>query len=329
VQIQPLYLTVGNLLAGRLFKVPEYQRAYSWQTKQREDLFRDIEKVSESGSDSTHFMATVVGLRRKKKRIASDEFQEIEVVDGQQRLTTLTILLKAISKQMNEDDPRRAEEINSILVKGDDLALLVTNHDINHIFADYLREGAVPDGKALRISADQNLVDAISECEQFVADWTGERKRKLINLYSIVKNQLYAILFEIEDEGAVYTVFEVLNSRGLDVTWFDKLKSLLMAVVFEAGSTSTKLDAISSVRSAFGVSAPARSVSNLSDHFRIFFRKILSRFFRSLETSPSVQSLFALPRTTCTFGAFTSPAAIQLWSVIREIQACLAASLVV
>jgi hypothetical protein len=244
VQIQPLDLTVGNLLSGRLFRIPEYQRAYSWQTKQRTDLFGDIDKVFESDSDSTHFMATIVGLRRKKKRIASDEFLEIEVVDGQQRLTTLTILLKALSKQMKADEPRRAEEIDSLLVKGDDLALLVTNHDINHIFAAYLREGALPDGKSLLISADQNIVDAISECEQFVADWSGKQARTLIDLYSIIKNRLSAIFFEIEDEGAVYTVFEVLNSRGLDVTWFDKLKSLLMAAVFESHGASTKLSAV-------------------------------------------------------------------------------------
>jgi uncharacterized protein with ParB-like and HNH nuclease domain len=180
VQIQPLYLTVGNLLSGRLFRVPEYQRAYSWQFKQRSDLFRDIEKVFESGSDSTHFMATIVGLRRKKKHIASDEFQEIEVVDDQQRLTTLTILLKALGKQMKADDPRRAEEIDSLLVKGDDLALLVTNHDINHLFADYLREGTISSGKSLLISADQNIVDAISECEQFVTMWSGQQKRKVL-----------------------------------------------------------------------------------------------------------------------------------------------------
>jgi hypothetical protein len=244
MQIQPLYLTLGNLLSGRLFKVPEYQRAYSWQSKQRADLFGDIEKVFSSDSDSTHFMATIVGLRRKKKRIASDEFLEIEVVDGQQRLTTLTILLKALSKQMKADDARRSEEIDSLLVKGDDLALLVTNHDINHLFADYLRDGIVPDGKLLYTSADQNIIDAIAECEQFVTTWAAQLSRKLIDLYSIIKNRISAIFFEIEDEGIVYTVFEVLNTRGLDVTWFDRLKSLLMAVVFETGNRSTKPDTV-------------------------------------------------------------------------------------
>jgi hypothetical protein len=236
MQIQPLYLTVGKLLAGRLFKIPEYQRAYTWGNKQRNDLFRDIKNVRAAGSDSMHFMATIVGMRRKtKRRVASDEFDEIEIVDGQQRLTTLTVLLKALAKQMRRGKLRDADEIDSLLVKGDDLALLIlqTNHDLTHIFIDYLREGAIPDGKTLLTSADKNIVDAIKECEEFVRTWSDKGKKGLIELYSIIKNRLSIIFFEIEDEGLVYTVFEVLNSRGLDVTWFDKLKSLLMAEVFE------------------------------------------------------------------------------------------------
>jgi len=61
MQIQPQFQTVGYLLTGRLFHIPEYQRAYSWQTRQRGDLFEDIKKVHSSGNDSTHFMATIVG----------------------------------------------------------------------------------------------------------------------------------------------------------------------------------------------------------------------------------------------------------------------------
>lgn len=244
MQIQPQYLTMGTLLSGRLFKVPEYQRAYSWQTKQRADLFHDIGQVLTDG-DSMHFLATIVGLRRKKKRIASDELQEIEVVDGQQRLTTLTILLKALSKKMRGTDDHHASEIDSLLVKGDDLSLLLlqTNHDLTHLFVDYLRDGTVPKGKILHTSADQNIVDAIRECEAFVAEWSTSNKT-LVDLYAILKNRLSAIFFEIEDEGIVYTVFEVLNSRGLDVTWFDRLKSLLMAVVFESGNKGTRVDTV-------------------------------------------------------------------------------------
>src|SRR5262245_45477036 len=68
MQIQPLYMTLNTLLNGRLFKIPEYQRAYSWGTKQRDDLFLDIRKLR--GSDKGHFMATMVGLRRGTIKIA-------------------------------------------------------------------------------------------------------------------------------------------------------------------------------------------------------------------------------------------------------------------
>jgi uncharacterized protein with ParB-like and HNH nuclease domain len=73
MQIQPVFQSVGKLLQGRLFHIPEYQRAFSWQTQHRKDLFRDIDKVCASGNDSTHFMATIVGLRRGKRSIAADE----------------------------------------------------------------------------------------------------------------------------------------------------------------------------------------------------------------------------------------------------------------
>jgi uncharacterized protein with ParB-like and HNH nuclease domain len=134
VQIQPQHFSLGTLFSERLFRIPEYQRAYAWQSKQRADLFDDIAKVHASGSEAEHFMATIVGLRKRKISVAAHQFVEIDVVDGQQRLTTLTILLKAISKALNRSDKteeKRADEIESLLVKGDDLSLLLlqTNHD--------------------------------------------------------------------------------------------------------------------------------------------------------------------------------------------------------
>ena len=240
MQIQPVFQSIGTLLQGRLFRIPEYQRAYSWQEKQRGDLFRDIEKVYKSGTDSTHFMATIVGLRRNKKTIAADEYVDVEIVDGQQRLTTLIVLLKALAKALKNNDGKYAAEIESLLVKGDDLSLLLlqTNHDSTHTFIDYLRHGTVPGGQATT-AADQNVADAISECEEFVKKWSS-LGRPLIQLFATIKNRLSVIFHEIEDEALVYTVFEVLNSRGLDVTWFDKLKSLLMAIVFEYGDQGSK-----------------------------------------------------------------------------------------
>jgi hypothetical protein len=251
MQIQPQFQTLGQLLTGRLFKIPEYQRAYSWGKKQRKDLFEDIKKVRGSGNNG-HFMATMVGLRRRTIRIGADDFVELEIVDGQQRLTTITILLRALALRLTKgrrDEKTHAQDVNRLLVKGDDLNLLLlqTNHDTSHIFVDYVRTGKRPEHGAGETSADQNLIDAILQCEEFVDEWCKEGT--CVELLALVRNRLSVIFHEIEDEALVYTVFEVLNSRGLDVTWFDKLKAMLMAVVFGHGDPGGKQATITELHS--------------------------------------------------------------------------------
>ncbi|OGW50631.1 MAG: hypothetical protein A2V62_11570 [Nitrospirae bacterium RBG_19FT_COMBO_58_9] len=248
MQIQPIHQTVGQLLSGRLFKIPQYQRAYSWGRKQREDLLQDIEKVYKAGPDASHFMATIVGLRKGKLQIAADEFVELDIVDGQQRLTTLVLLLKAIEIELSQGDAKSKKlsgEIRGLLIKGDDLRMLLlqTNHDASQIFVDYVRGGRCSTGKSVDIAADKNLVDGIEDCTAFVKKWV-KSSRSLIELVALLRNRISLIFHEIEDEGLVYSVFEVLNSRGLDVTWFDKLKSLLMAIVFEHGDTGNRATTI-------------------------------------------------------------------------------------
>ena len=237
ITIHPQYLTLSKLLAGRLFRIPEYQRAYSWTSSERQDLFGDIEKVRDKGQDAGHFMAAVVCLRREKQTLGTDEFHVIEIVDGQQRLTTLIILLNTIKLALNRKDKaveKLARELTELLVKveGDELLLLQTNHDSSHYFADFLRKGMSPASASATTLADREILRAIENCQAFTAKWTAGGE-SLSSLAALLKNRLFFLLHEIEDEQTVYTVFEVLNSRGLDVSWLDRLKSILMGTAFE------------------------------------------------------------------------------------------------
>ena len=235
--IHPQYLTLSKLLDGRLFRIPEYQRAYSWTSRERQDLFGDIEKVCAKGEDAGHFMAAVVCLRREKQTLGTDEFHVLEVVDGQQRLTTLIILLNAIKRPLNRKDKAEAKlkrELTELLVKveGDELLLLQTNHDSSHHFATFLRAGTSPASASATTLADREILRAIEDCQAFILKWT-DGGESLSSLAALLKNRLFFLLHEIEDEQMVYTVFEVLNSRGLDVSWLDRLKSILMGAAFE------------------------------------------------------------------------------------------------
>ena len=244
ITIHPQYLALSKLLDGRLFRIPEYQRAYSWTSSERQDLFGDIEKVRAKGQDAGHFMAAVVCLRREKQTLGTDEFYVLEVVDGQQRLTTLIILLNAIKLALNRKDKAEAKlarELSELLVKveGDELLLLQTNHDSSHYFATFLRKGTSPASASATTLADREILRAIEDCQAFTAKWT-DGGESLSSLAALLKNRLFFLLHEIEDEQTVYTVFEVLNSRGLDVSWLDRLKSTLMGTAFELKDANLK-----------------------------------------------------------------------------------------
>ena len=242
MKLNPKHVTLNGLLQDRLFRIPDYQRAYAWGSKQRSDLFADIEEINRSQQD--HFMATVVCLAREKRRIVADEFQDVEIVDGQQRLTTFIMLIKAIEVALSAEESLEAKikrELNELLVKHDDntTILLQTNHDTSHIFMDYLRTGIIA-SETPKTNSDKNLIDAARECTKFVVKWKADHN--IIDLVAILRNRMSMIYHELDEEATVYRVFEVLNSRGLDVKWIDKLKSQLMGLIF-SNATSGARDA--------------------------------------------------------------------------------------
>ena len=247
--IEPKFLTLIQLLEKRLFRIPPYQRSYSWQSKQRNDMFNDIQKLR-GKARASHFMATVVGVRNESDivEIGTDEYTVIDIVDGQQRLTTLVILLKVIMEELalllkdvktHDDDEirtipkaqleRELRELQELLIKPDELSpLLQINHDQNQYFTNFLREGKSPRASVAQTLADRELLKAITECRYFVRRWGDP-----IELLRLLKNQLWFIFQETDDEEVVHTIFEVLNNRGLDVSWLARLKNRLMEVVFK------------------------------------------------------------------------------------------------
>ena len=80
-------------LTDTTFFIPVYQRDYNWEEKQCQILLNDIISVYEN-KNSTHFIGSIVYI--KENIYATDEKKELEIIDGQQRLTTLTLLLMVI-----------------------------------------------------------------------------------------------------------------------------------------------------------------------------------------------------------------------------------------
>lgn len=261
MEVRPEYLTLDDLFTKRLFTIPKYQRAYSWTKEQRRELFQDIEDSFDN--KEIHFMSTIVGLVRGKQELDTDNYLKIDIVDGQQRITTLIILLKAIANILQDSDlqshggkmpisspkatintpppdfnsKKIADQINEMLLKPDNITILLTNHDEQDYFKNYIRgDKNIKNDDSAETRSNRELLSAIKDCEEVVRKWRHEyrdRKRFKVDLVAHIKNKLTFVFHKVEKESLVYSVFEVLNSRGIDVSWLDKLKSQLMYAVFK------------------------------------------------------------------------------------------------
>lgn len=236
--IDPRYYTLQVLFADRVFRIPPYQRFYSWQTKQREDLFTDLINLVNRREDQHHFMATVVCHKTDEiMPIGTAQYRLYDVVDGQQRLTTLILLMKCIELTLPEGSDDR-QDLGRILVKRDGhLILLQTNNANAHIFNRFIRDGVSPTQSEMRTHSDRNLSAAIQHCINFLKKWN--ETRDTLSLMRLVLHRLGFVVYDTEDSRVVYTLFEVLNSRGLVVDWLDKTKSILMGKAYELSSSPT------------------------------------------------------------------------------------------
>ena len=233
----------ANLFADRVFRIPHYQRFYSWQKRQRDDLFSDLKKLAAGNEDQHHFMATIVCHKTAEtKAVGTAQCRVFDVVDGQQRLTTLILLLKCIELALPEDSEDR-KDLARILVKRDGhLILLQTNNSNEYIFNRFIREGIEPTAVHIQTHSDRNLGNAIRDCRKFVEDWKS-KKNDVLSLMRLLLHRLGFVVYDTEDSRVVYTIFEVLNSRGLAVDWLDKSKSVLMGRMYELSTSSTATEA--------------------------------------------------------------------------------------
>ncbi|MEQ6121975.1 DUF262 domain-containing protein [Reichenbachiella sp. MALMAid0571] len=226
---------IGN---GKTYTVPPYQRDYSWKRDQWEDLWNDI-LIIES-SNSVHYMGSIVLQNMGDKHF--------HVIDGQQRFSTLTLIVLAIINQLNsliangvdtENNKERIELLQKKFIGDKDPGSLTyssklkLNENNNSFFQSNLlvfREptniNTLQDSDKLIYQAYNFFSERISE--HFNSTTDGEQVTNFLN--KLVAEKLMFIQIIVEDELSAYTVFETLNSRGVGLTVTDLLKNYLFSI---------------------------------------------------------------------------------------------------
>lgn len=223
---------------GRIYRVPPYQRDYSWDEEEWEDLWNDIDELR-GRADERHYMGALV--------VQATSDREFEIIDGQQRLATLSILALAVIDRLwrladaaidPDANRERAAGLRNRFVGEKDPASLIEssklflNETDNAFYQDYLVElhaplnpRGLPRSNQLLWSCFRYFSARLDAVPAFDRD--GAALAALLS--ETVARQLLFILITVEDELNAYTVFETLNARGLELSSTDLLKNYLFS----------------------------------------------------------------------------------------------------
>lgn len=227
----------GNLT----YRIPPYQREYSWQKPQWEDLFQDLIEA-----DGPHFLGTIITLNQTKDTLSGGV---LELIDGQQRITTLTLLLAAVYRILNDHRDELGEDELVDLVNlrrhlvGKNGAPRVVPQIQGHNRDDYqavladaglnVEPTKVPYYPLRRVakcfSYFRGSISKLAESEGIGAIKAAQRVLEAVKQAILVK-------IEVANHADAFVLFESLNNRGMPLTPVDLIKNYLLAASEHMGS---------------------------------------------------------------------------------------------
>lgn len=211
-----------------VFHIPSYQRPYAWKTEQASDLFDDlIEFMGQSGVDVSDMPPYFLG---SAVLIKDENSPNADVVDGQQRLTTLTLLLAAIRAQV---DAKNAGDIASLICERGSTILGTKDRfrlSLRERDAEFFRQYVqLEDGFAkllelgdLSSDSRRNLRD---NAKLFNDRLLAIHEEQRVRLAQFIVTRCFLVVVATPDLDSAYRIFSVLNSRGLDLSATDILKA--------------------------------------------------------------------------------------------------------
>jgi uncharacterized protein with ParB-like and HNH nuclease domain len=223
---------LGN---GLTYEVPKFQQDYSWQTEQWDDLWQDLLDLHHSETKA-HYMGYLV--------LQTANSKQYQIIDGQQRITTLSLLILAILKQLKhfensdiekENNAKRREQLRMSYIGYLNPVTLVPNNKLklnrnnDAFYKTYLVQ--LSEFPLRGLNPSERLMKACFE-------WFSENLAKTFdngeNITAFIDNivdKLFFTIITVGDELNAYTVFETLNARGVQLSAADLLKNYLFSIV--------------------------------------------------------------------------------------------------
>ena len=205
------------------FSIPVYQRDYNWQEKQCKQLFKDILTAGENKEISSHFIGSIVYIHEGVYEIGEKEFS---VIDGQQRMITITLLFIALYHKLKENNSKEADKIyelyliNKFSEKEVNLKLVPPEENLNILIK--VLENKFEELENYR---DRNLVKNYS---YFKKELTKFSDSEIQNIIVGIDKLIYVNIALENGKDDPQRIFESLNSTGLDLSQGDLIRNYIL-----------------------------------------------------------------------------------------------------
>ncbi len=224
--------TIKDLFdSSTIFNIPKYQRAYAWEKEQLDAFVEDLENqdtkdLENQDTNKDHFFGTIL-LRKQKPE---GEFKIIDIVDGQQRITTIIIFTKLLltqHKSMGNDVKR----LRRTYIKDDEYKLRVLDID-NDFFESYILEDNGFGDNEVETPSQRRLLEA----KEYLAEWIETHLNRVKEFIDKIGN-MKVLTYSVVDDSEAALIFETTNNRGKSLTSLEKVKSFLMHKTYLANSS--------------------------------------------------------------------------------------------
>ena len=222
---------IGHLLSDRLLAIPDYQRAYSWELDEVGELWSDLADSIRADS-SEYFLGSVVTTKSKDQ-------PRHQVIDGQQRLATVSLMYAVMRDIFAQHSDERANDIEHDLLGKPNMITrareprLVLNAEDNEVFRQLTLERHASRAVVAKQDSHQRLTNAFKFFEdQFtnlIANLDAKSwQRPLLRWYEFVLEKARVIEVSVSDESRAFIIFETLNDRGLNLSGSSKLTGIVL-----------------------------------------------------------------------------------------------------
>ena len=239
------------------YVVPLFQRPYSWTKKEWEVLWNDLVDLYEMENPRKHFIGSIVTMQTHS---SPEGIAKYLLIDGQQRLTTIFILLALLRDMAKQNRQERlSDEINN--------TLLVNSYKdgLDYFKLQPTQDDRGPFHSIIRSESPFSKQDKISEAYLFFASKLRRQSIDIQKLKKVICEHLLAVSIVLDQEDDPHLVFESLNAKGRELTQADLIRNYFFMKIY--------IDKQESIHARYWLPMQKKLGENLTEYVRHYLMR--------------------------------------------------------